>query len=250
MLPGAVALLGLALAGCQGATVAPTPAVPATATPGITASPTSSAGPAPTSAAATARAVLDGLRAFAADDARTYRVTFKGDSRHTTDILAVKGTLDVSGDDAALTATFDFPREGTGRTDYRRVGTKDWLRIDKGRWRALNGVDVAAVVDPFAGTHDGTRMQYLGPVEGKPDRFRVQLGGMFLHPALIPAYNLTDEAVKSTQLVLVTDATGHPVSGTWSMRGRGRVSGQLQAIAIDLDLTFSKLGAPLEIEAP
>jgi hypothetical protein len=48
----------------------------------------------------------------------------------------------------------------------------------------------------------------------------------------------------------VTDATGHPVSGTWSLSGTGRVSGQLQAIEMDLDLAFSRIGKPVTIEAP
>ena len=194
--------------------------------------------------------MIDGLRAFAADEGRTYRVTITGDSRHTTDILAVDGTLDVSGEDAAITAQFRFPGQGTGRTDYRRVGAKHWIRVDRGAWRALRGVAAADVVDPLAGAREGGKLQFLGPVTGKPDRFTVELDGMVLHPVLIPAVNLTAEQVLTTTLRLVTDAAGRPVSGTWAFRGTGRVSGQLQAVEIDLELRFSNIGEPVSIKAP
>lgn len=206
--------------------------------------------PSPTSAAGTAVAVLDGLRAVAAGEATTYRVTLSGDSRHTTDILDVKGTIDMAGDDAALAVTFAFPREGTGRADYRRVGDEDWVRFDRGRWRSVTGLTPAQILDPLGGATDGSRMQYLGRVEGEDGLHQVQLTGLYLHPMLIPAANLTSEKVTKTKLLLVTDGTGVPVRATWTMRGQGRVSGQLQAIAIDLTLTWSKIGEPLTIKAP
>ena len=239
-----------AVAGCQGAPGAPAPvATPSPSASGATPPATSSA-PTPTPATAAAQAMIDGLRAFAADEGRTYRVIITGDSRHTTDILAVEGTLDVSGDDASIMARFRFPGQGTGRTDYRRVGPDDWIRFDRGAWRVLRGVAAGDVVDPLAGARDGGRLQYLGPVSGQPDRFTVELEGMILHPVLIPAGNLTDEQVLTTTLRLVTDATGRPVSGTWAFRGTGRVSGQLQAVEIDLELAFSNIGKPVSIKAP
>ena len=241
-----------AVAACQGTPgpAASTPAATsATSAPGAS-GPATSAAPTPTPATAAAQAVIDGLRAFATDEGRTYRVTITGDSRHTTDILAVDGTLDVSGEDAAITAQFRFPGQGTGRTDYRRVGAKHWIRVDRGAWRALRGVAAADVVDPLAGAREGGKLQFLGPVTGKPDRFTVELDGMVLHPVLIPAVNLTAEQVLTTTLRLVTDAVGRPVSGTWAFRGTGRVSGQLQAVEIDLELRFSNVGKPVSIKAP
>lgn len=243
-------LVSVALGACaSGPTRATPPGTTAPASMAATAAP-SPAGPTPTSATAAARAVLDGLHALAVDPKRSYRITFKGDSRHTTDILDVGGTLDVSGEDARLKAAFKFPRQGTATTEYRRVGGKDWVRIENDRWRALGGVDAASVVDPLAGAEDDTTMQYLGPVEGKTDRYRVLLTGVVLHPALIPATNLDSEEVVRTRLELVTDASGHPLSGTWSLSGTGRVSRQLQAIEMDLDLTFSRIGKAVSIEAP
>ena len=261
----ALALLLVTAAGvaaCQPMAVGPLPSLD-----GLAASPSPSASTVPESpsttpvgspdgsaseapGAAEALAVLDGLRAFAEDPDRTYRVSFTGESRHTTDILPVKGTLDVSGDNAALGATFRFPGEGTGRADYRLVGGTDWIRFDKGDWRGLKAPEPEVVLDPFAGFHDGSRVQYLGPVEGEDGHHQVQLTATYLHPVLIPAYNLTAEKLTKASVLLVTDADGIPIRGTWEMRGQGRVSGQLQAIAIDLDLRFSKIGEPLTIKKP
>jgi hypothetical protein len=258
-LRSAAATALIALAACQGSSApvttptgpvpTPTTSVPATPAPTATTAPEATTGPTPTSPAAEARAVVDGLRAFAGDASRTLRVTFTGVSRHAADTLVVEGVLDVAGEDASVTATFEFPR-GTGAVDYRRIGSRDWIRVDRGRWTALEVPEEAAMVDVFAGTHDGTRLQYLGPVAGTADRFEVELTGMILHPMLIPAGNLTDEKVTRTKVVLVTNEIGRPVSGTWTMRGQGRVSGQLQEIAIDLELTFSRLGEPVRIVAP
>ena len=257
----AAALAFLVVAGigaCQPVSLAPLPSLggllaspspaPSPSAAGASTSPEASAST-PAGAAA-ALAVLDGLRAFAEDPDQTYRVSFTGDSRHTTDILKVKGTLDVSGGDAAIAATFRFPRQGTGRSDYRLVNGTDWVRFDKGSWKGLKSPEPDVVLDPFAGLHDGSRVQYLGPVEGEDGRHQVQLSGTYLHPVLIPAFNLTAEKITKTRLLLVTTAEGIPVRGTWTMRGQGRVSGQLQAIAIDLDLTFSKIGEPLTIKKP
>jgi hypothetical protein len=254
----ALLLLVTVAAACQPMTLGPLPSLGGLASAPPASALASPAGPSPETAAsesappgaATALAVLDGLRAFAEDPDQTFRVSFTGDSRHTTDILKVKGTLDVSGDDAALGATFRFPGQGTGRTDYRLVNGTDWVRFDKGAWRGLKSPEPQVVLDPFAGFHDGSRVQYLGPVEGADDEYQVQLSGTYLHPVLIPATNLTAEKVTKTKLLLITDAAGIPIRGTWNMRGQGRVSGQLQAIAIDLDLTFSKIGEPLTIKKP
>ncbi len=129
---------------------------------------------------------------------------------HTTAILKVKGTLDVSGDDAAIGVVFRGSGKVSGRTDYRLVDGDDWLRFDEGAWRRLKAPAPEVVLDPFAGTHDGSRMQYMGPVEGEDGLHQVELTATYLHPALIPAGNLTAERISSTKLKLVTDEDWHP----------------------------------------
>ncbi|HEY3335218.1 MAG TPA: hypothetical protein VGK16_08285 [Candidatus Limnocylindrales bacterium] len=256
----AIALIvttGAVLAACAPAGLPPLPSgILATATPVARASAAPASGvpagasPSPSSAASTAVAVLANARAFAADGTLSFRVTFTGVSRHTTDILDVKGTLDVDGTDAALKATVDFPRGGLARTAYRRVGDSDWFQFDKDPWKTVKGVAPGQMVEPFAGLRDGGTVQYLGEVDGEPGHYLVETTGMYMHPVLIPARNLTDEKVRTTKLRLVVDADGRPVRATWNMDGTGRVSGQLQAVSIDLELSYSRWGSDLTITRP
>jgi hypothetical protein len=209
-----------------------------------------SASPGASSAAATALAVIANVRAFGEASDRSFRVTFSGVSRHTTDVLDIKGTLDIDGPDAALKATVDFPRGRLNKTAYRRVGDTDWYRFNTEKWKAVTGVDPAEMVDPFAGLRAGGTVRYLGEVEGQPGHYLVETTGMYMHPLLSPAANLTDEPVRKTKLSLVVKADGRPVSGTWNMDGTGRVSGQLQAVSIDLELTYSRWGTDITITRP
>jgi hypothetical protein len=249
--------LGVMVAACT-PTAVPLPSViPASVAP--SASPTggtssaaasASPSPAPPSDAATALAVLANVRAFGEDTSRSFRVTFTGVSRHTTAVLDIKGTLDVSGPDAALKATISVARKGRARTAYRRAGGTDWFRFDSDPWRTMKGIDEAEMVDPFAGLREGGTVQYLGAVKGEPGHYLVQTTGMYMHPRLIPARNLTAETVRRTKLTLVVTEQGRPVRATWSVDGTGRVSGQLQAVSIDLDLRYSRWGVDVTIAKP
>jgi len=79
---------------------------------------------------------------------------------------------------------------------------------------------------------------------------RIQINSDPFHPSLIPAVNLTQETVTSGILELLIDDTGRPVSGSASIDGTGRVSGQLQEIVIELNLTFTKIGQKVTVSAP
>ena len=190
------------------------------------------------------------MRAFGEDTDRSFRATFTGVSRHTTDILDIKGTLDVDGPDAALKATVDFPRGRLNRTAYRRVGDTDWFRFNSDPWRTVRAASPAEMVDPFAGLREDGKLQYLGEVKGEPGHYLVETTGMYMHSLLIPAHNLTAETVRKTKLTLVVTANGRPVRATWNMDGTGRVSGQLQAVSIDLELKYSRWGRDITITRP
>jgi hypothetical protein len=250
---------GATIAACAPTALPPLPsgiletALPA-ASPALAASPstgaaTASPSPGSSSDTATALSVLANVRAFGEETSRSFRVTFTGVSRHTTDVLDIKGSLDVDGADAALKATVGFSG-GRSRTAYRRVGDADWFRFDSERWKAVKGIPAAEMVDPFAGLREGGTVQYLGEVEGEPGHYLVQTTGMYMHPLLIPARNLTAETVRKTKLALVVTADGLPVRGTWNMDGTGRVSGQLQAVSIDLELSYSRWGKDITITRP
>ena len=71
-----------------------------------------------------------------------------------------------------------------------------------------------------------------------------------MNPVLIPAGNLSDTVLTTPTLTLLIDAAGQPIKGTAQIDGRGRVSGQLQEIVIDLTVAFTKVGQAVSIKAP
>ena len=75
-------------------------------------------------------------------------------------------------------------------------------------------------------------------------------GGLIVAPDLIPAGNLTNERVNKTDLEVVVDDAGNPLTATWRLDGEGRVSSQLQGIRIEVDMTFTKVGSKITIKAP
>jgi hypothetical protein len=180
----------------------------------------------------------------------SYVATVRGRSRHTTTRLPVKGTISVSGRDYRVTADFTFDT-GTGRVDHRYVDGTAWVRFDGGTWHKLTGFNAADSMSPFAKVDGAAAVRYLGPakVDGK-SLYRVQINSVPIHPSLIPAGNLTKETVSSGILELLIDGAGRPVSGTATIEGTGRVSGQLQEIIIELTLTFAKVGQKVTVSAP
>lgn len=202
-----------------------------------------------TGSAQEALEVIAAFRAWAASGT-SFQARFSGDSRHTTTILDVSGVLLVDGSDAEIKATFAFPKEGKARTDWRLVKGTDWVRFDGSKWRRLAAPAPAEMLDPFAGARKGGNLRYLGPVDGEPGHYRFELDARYLHPVLIPASNLTAEDIATGTLTLVVRRDGTPIRGAWHMKGKGRVSGQLQAVEIDLDITYSKLGEPITITRP
>lgn len=207
--------------------------------------------PGPTSAAQQALAVLDAVKAWGADETTSFKVTYTGRLRYPTGIATVKGSLLVDGGDAQQTIRFKFSEVPALVVDYRRVGGSDWSRTDGGKWRSVKSIPAADMVDAFRGLREGTRLTWLGPVEGADDRFTVVTEGFYIHPVLIPSAVVTDEKVRSGKLTLIVREDGTPVSATWEMRGNVRVQGtQVQGVAFDLELEYSRLGDDFDIEKP
>jgi len=99
--------------------------------------------------------------------------------------------------------------------------------------------------------HAPPDVTYLGPIKkGTKTFYGVRIASVIVNPVMIPAANLTDQVVTDSRLDVLIDANGRPVSATGTITGRGRVSGQLQEIAIDLTVTFIKIGQPVRIVAP
>jgi hypothetical protein len=213
-------------------------------TPAASHAPAVSPSPAPQTAAIAAFVKLVTKSMFA------YQATFKGLSRHTTARIPVKGTFAVSGRDYRLTAAFSF-NNGTATVEHRYVDGKAWARFDGQSWERLTNFTPAFSMSPFAHVKGVGDVRYVGTekVGGKTVR-RIQIDSVPFHPSLIPASNLSQETVTSGILELLIDDTGRPVSGSASVRGTGRVSGQLQEIVIELNLTFTKLGQKVTVSAP
>lgn len=190
--------------------------------------------------------------AFASKRDATYQATFTGQSRHTVDILPItKGLLQVNGRDVLVRATFTFKGGAKDTVEHRSVGGKAWLREVPHAWQRLSGFGAAQSMAAFPAVRGPADVTYLGPTTvGGKTLYKVQMASAIVNPVMIPASNLTEVVVTDPELTVLIDASGRPVSGTALIIGRGRVSRQLQEIAIDLDVSFTKVGQPVTIAAP
>jgi hypothetical protein len=242
----AVALLGTGCGSAQPkqSTVAETD----TGTPASTTAATQSPAPAPSQ-----RPEVGAIAAFVklvTKDSFSYQATFKGRSRHSASRLPVKGSISVSGRNYGVSATFTFST-GTGKVEHRFVGGRGYVRFDNAPWRTLTGFGNADSMSPFAEVSGVESVQFLGTQKvGARTLYSIRIVSVPLHPSLIPAGNLSKEVVTSGFLTLLIDDAGRPVSGTATIEGNGRVSGQLQEIIIELNLTFTKVGQKVTISKP
>lgn len=226
----------------------------ATPSPGSSSTPTAAASisPAPSRPADPATAALNAFVSFATGPKTSYQGTFTGHQRATVTIVNItKGVLQVSGGNVLVRATFTFPRGDAYAVEHRFVDGKAWLRTAPNPWRRMTGFGPAQSMAAFAGVHTAADVTPLGPVTVKGKTYyKLRIPSAIVNPIMVPAINLSDRAVTSSRLDLLVDGAGHPVSGEAEITGRGRVSGQLQEIAIDLVVTFTNLGRPVSISAP
>jgi hypothetical protein len=180
-----------------------------------------------------------------------YQATFTGESRHTVDVVPIsKGLLQVSGTDVLVRSTFSI-RGNPETVEHRFVGARAWIKYGPAAWARLSGFGAADSMAAFAAVHAPPDVAYLGPTTvGGKTLYHVAIASAIVHPVMIPAGNLTEESVTDSKMDLLIDAAGRPVSGTSTITGRGRVSGQLQEIVIDLKVTFVKVGQKVTIAAP
>ena len=198
------------------------------------------------------QAALTKFFTLVTDDGFSYQATFTGKSRHTVDILAISmGLLQVNGANVLVRATFTY-RSGTRYVvEHRSVGGKGWIKYGSEPWVRLAAFGPANSMAAFAAVHAPPDVTYLGPTKaGGKTAYQVQMASAIVSPLMIPAGNLTERAITDSKLVLLIDADGKPLSGTATITGRGRVSGQLQEIVIDLKVTFLKVGQKVTIAAP
>jgi len=244
-------LLGLALIGCQPAarqelaTLRPTPSASARA-----ASPSTSTGPSPSAAAGDV--VIEKFVDLVTAGDFSYRARLTGTASGSADTLTVSGSIDVSDVNYSLVVNWKFPRSDSYRVDVRRVGDRVWSRGTGSGWQEIKGFLDEDSNSPFAFVESASDVELVEPVkvDGK-QRYKVSIdGARIVDPSYIPAVNLSAESTRKTTFELLLDTAGRPVSGSWRLTGAGRVSGQLQEIAIRLELAFSKVGQPITIRRP
>jgi hypothetical protein len=240
------AWLVLSAAGCTAAPAGPVgPLATLRIDPTPTARPTRSPTPGPADSA------VAGLIALAANEATTYKVALTGRSRHSADTLPVTGSLEVAGAEYRLVADFVFPDAGgESRIEVRVVDGEGWLSIDGDAFGSIGEPTEDDAAYLFGHIEEADDVTLLGDEPDADGRFEVEFPGMLIHPAFIPAVNLSNERVERTKVTLLIDERGRPVSGTWELTGRGRISGQLQQIVMELDLVFSGLGSDIVIRRP
>jgi hypothetical protein len=182
----------------------------------------------------------------------SYQATFSGKDRHSTDILPVtKGLLQVSGANVLVRATFAFPSGGAYVVEHRVVGGKAWIKYDKTEPWERTPFKAADTPAAYAAVRTTADVTYLGPVKsGGKTYYQVSFRSAIVNPVMIPAVNLTETALTTPKLTLLIDAAGRPIKGSAEIDGKGRVSGQLQEIVIEVDATFTKVGQPVTIKAP
>lgn len=191
--------------------------------------------------------------ALATDKTFAYQATFTGVSRHTADVLPIsKGLLQVNGSSVRVRATFTYKRTGGVMTvEHRAVGGRAWIKYGSQPWLRWPGYEASDSMAAFAAVHAPPDVTYLGPVKsGGKTSYRVSIASAIVNPVMIPFSNLSDTAITDPKLELLIDANGRPLSGTATIIGRGRISGQLQEIVIELKLTFLKVGQKVTIAAP
>jgi hypothetical protein len=238
-----VALVVLSATACDA--LNPPAATPERSFPLVSIPPTPSPTPDPAAEA------IDAFVALVTKKGYSYQATFTGKDRHSTVILPIsKGVLQVSGDDVLARATFKFPG-GKVTVEHRYVDGKAWAKddfFDKWKRITLHKADTMAA---FASVKEANDVNFIEAVKsGGKTLYRVSFRSAILNPILIPATNLTETALTTPKLTLLIDADGRPIKGTAEIDGKGRVSGQLQEIVIELTVTFSKLGQAVKISAP
>lgn len=244
----AVSVAAALIGGCTGRGLPiPTPAPSTGPSVAATSAPAESASP-------DAPSAVDAFRALVTSGSLTYRIAVKGDVLATVSDLTIKGSIAVAGKNVATSTSYVFDDGFAASVDTRYVGGAYWVRAKgsglSSAWEKAK--NVSAVVAPFLNADAPAAISDFGPrtVNGKTVRSLQVLGGRLLDPFTIPAINLSEERVTSSILQLNVDANGRPLSGHWKQTGQGRVSGQLQEIDVDVDVTFSDVGGKVSVTAP
>ena len=216
----AVAALGLGVslfAACT-PTNRSTPVPAASATPAISAvAPSGSPAPSGSTQADAAQAAIDAFIDRVTANSFGYTASLRGRASSAGGILPVTGKLTVSGANYALSVTFRFPHQNLSiRVEQRYVRQVAWERCTpcpSPSWKRVASFGSDDVLSPFAQVFAPSDVTYIGQSgTASAPRYRIRFDSMVVHPALIPAYNLSDLHVERARMTLTIDPQGRPVS--------------------------------------
>jgi len=214
--------------------------------------PSVSLAPSPSPSPDPATKAIDAFVALVTTKGFSYQATFTGQDRHSTTILPIsKGLLQVSGDDVLVQATFQFKDGYRGTSEHRWVNGKSWVKFDLSLgWKRIP-IGPTETMGAFDSVRSAADVTLLDRVDSDGKKlYRIQIRSAVVNPVMIPSSNLTDTALTKPTLNVLIDASGRPVRGTAEINAKGRVSGQLQEIVIELTITFTKVGQAVSIKAP
>jgi hypothetical protein len=190
--------------------------------------------------------------------------------------IAIAGSPDFSGH-ASVVATMDigamaFVMESTSdfalnematvttiELEGQRVSTevvvadgKAYVRPPGGAWQVMATPPIGSEQDVFTRLDDPSDVTYL----------KTQLvGGRILHriklkdalpidPSRVSTARIVDVQVDKASFEILVDDAGVPVLGYYDFEGSAAIEDVRQAIVIDADYRFSKIGEPIDIDPP
>lgn len=200
-----------------------------------------------------AKAIAAFVESVASGDL-TYRVAYTGEMRLSTNIAKIKGAMTVAGEDFAAAWTYDFD-EGLPSQDVqvRGVNGKGYVKREGESWASKKGYDIDDSYVPFKSVLETGDVKYLGPaVVGDETFHKISVAdALLIHPTTVVG-RMREEKVDWTTLEVLIDDEGRPRTGTWELSAKARIgnSGQLQRVAYELALKFSKVGEKLTVKRP
>lgn len=233
-------VLAVAIVACSPSPAAPVPTADPTPTLTPSASPT-----------VDPDALMDGLRAFAADDGRTYRLEITGRLSVRPVDGHIEGTVEASGDDVELSMSLDFNLFAL-RMDIVAVDDTAWVRIDRGAWTSIERTELEEDFDPLLELLEAEDVRYRGTVrKGGATVHQLQLTNIdVLDPRSLSA-DVEKVLVRAQTFDVFVDDAGTPVEARYQLDGTATMrSGRTVPLFMDITYAFSEIGEPREIVAP
>jgi hypothetical protein len=178
--------------------------------------------------------------------------------------VSVVATMDIGAMAFDLETTSDVAPNGmatvtTIEVDGQRVSTevvvadgKAYVRPPGGGWRILPTPPIDPAQDVFTRLDDAADVTYLKQqMVGGRVLHRVRLkDALPIDPSRISSARILDIKVEMASFEILVDDAGVPVLGYYDFQGSASIEGVRQAIVIDANYRFSKIGEAIDIDPP